>query len=140
MLKRYAKKLCFFPVLMYDLKYDESLNVIHYHEVVKIGRINKTISIEPSLYNDAVRKMRQLRIENFSKYVRYLLRTQADEVNLCRGIAREHLQLAAFHTELADNIEETKDSELVTHESIDTSKGQGTYDNSFQPKKHTNLS
>lgn len=90
--------------------------------MVKIGIIRKTISLEASLYNDAVGRMRQLRIDDFSKYIRYMLRMQADEVKLCRELAREHFQKGSFYKDLADGIEETREN--MHYESNDQSKGR----------------
>lgn len=84
--------------------------------MIKIATTKKTISLSPALYNQAINNMRRLRLDNFSKYIRYLLTAQSDEVKLCRTIAREHLQLGNFYTELADGIEETKDMEALDKE------------------------
>jgi hypothetical protein len=50
-----------------------------------------------------------MRIDDFSKFVNFLLRTQADEEFLCRSKQRELLQLSTFYGEVADRAAEFKE-------------------------------
>lgn len=79
--------------------------------MIKIAKIKKTISIDASLYNDCQRRMRLLRIDDFSKFVGHVLRENSDSAILARAKAKELFSLAQFYIERARTIEELQEAE-----------------------------
>ena len=69
-------------------------------------KVKKTVSLNIETYNESLKKMRMLRINDFSKYVDFILRENADPIGLAAAMQRHHQRKLVHYTELRNTIEE----------------------------------
>lgn len=71
-------------------------------------KIRKTITLDIEVYNESKKKMKTMRIEDFSKYVNHVLRSQSDLEILAGAKAKELFSMAMYYKEVADRVQELK--------------------------------